>query len=318
MYIYILLQNIPTNNCIFLQIHQCLLFCNYSPIFQYQSKEESLVEDYQESIDKIETASRNINKRCNNQTAEKVIKISITALFLLSGNHWIHKQRSVHVEYTASKYFWKKCRGWRNRGEGGGGGGSREKETDSRLLGRFSFFPTPPFGLCSLRKVQQRVQRQNGWRWTGTPLGVHEDEEGKPIERREGRPERSNGSWSRYCMALPDELSAENIAILVSKSREQPARPEFVSLSLSCFSCSPSGHDFSSFSFVFRSRKEGRQRLEWDGVGFKGWFCGSRSFRLLLVVSASRFSERIWYIGTYASFIPLFSFFFVSAEFCLW
>lgn len=47
---------------------------------------------------------------------------------------------------------------------------------------------------------------------------------GEERESYQARPERSNGSWSRYCMALPDELSAANIAILVSKSAAEAAR----------------------------------------------------------------------------------------------
>ena len=220
----------------------------------------------------------------------------------------------------------EKQRGWRTR---------REKESDSRFLDRFSLLPTPLGRPRSFKKVQQRVQKQNGWRWTGTPLGVRGDEEGKPIERREGRPDRSNGSWSRYCMALPDELSAENIAILVSKSRE-PSLPGlnfslFLSLSLSIYlsiyfslflSTSSSvplpvfhvlslgPRFFQLLSSVFRSRKQGNDWNE-TGVEFKGWFRGSRSFRLPLVVSGLRISGRICYIGTHGPFISV-SFFLLS------
>lgn len=149
--------------------------------------------------------------------------------------------------------------------------------------------------------------------------------EGKPIEQREGRLGRSNGSWSRYCMALPGELSAENIAILVSKSRAAcPARISLPS-SLSLFSVFllprfllsllSSGPGFSSFPFLFRSREE-RKRLERAGERFKGWLRGSRQFGRKLVASSLRISGRIWCIGMRAVLIPrLFSCCFFSSLF---
>lgn len=72
----------------------------------------------------------------------------------------------------------------------------------------FFFFSSPSFARS--RKVQRRESRRTEEvevdRWSAREGGGRH---GKPIERREGRAERSNGSWSRYCMALPGELSAE-------------------------------------------------------------------------------------------------------------
>lgn len=159
--------------------------------------------------------------------------------------------------------------------------------------------PTPSRPVCprSIRKVQQRVQRQNGWRWTGTPLWV-------PGDGRGSLSSNGRGGLAGVMEAGVDIVWHYRANFLRRTLRywfrraERPARPEFLSLPpfhcslcsfslASCFPCCPPAPVFPASLSCFVRGKKGN---DWNEPG-RGLRVGSAGVDSLAASSLPRACE---------------------------